>query len=126
MNSEEARMAYDLALAGRSRSTQRIYLAAIREFAVFHGRSLAELDQDEIRAWIDDLKVRGLSAPRLRHHFSALKFLYARTLGRPDVIRFLSSPKDRSRIPPVLAAGDVTRVLSALIEPKYRVFFALL
>ena len=125
MHLEGERMAHDLELAGRSASTTRIYVAAIREFCDFGRRSPTEMDQEDVRAWIRVLKRRGLSAQRLRHHFSALKFFYARTLGRPNVVSFLSSPKDRSRAPVVLAAGEVARLLRALNEPKYRVFFAL-
>lgn len=126
MKSWRARMAHDLDLAGRSPSTRRIYLSAIAEFAAFQRRSPAEVDQDDIRAWVRDLGQRELSASRFRHHVSALKFLYARTLGRPNLVRFLCSPKRKSSVPDVLAAEDLARVLRALTEPKYRAFFALL
>ena len=109
MDSERARLAHDLELAGHSVSTQRIYLAAVCAFAAFRGRALADMDQDDVRAWIHELKTRELSAQRLRQHFSALKFLYARTLGRPGVTSFLSWPKDRKRIQSVLAPADVAR-----------------
>lgn len=126
MDSAQARLAHDLELAGHSASTQRIYLAAVCEFAAFRARALAEMDQDDVRVWIQELRTRALSAQRLRQHFSALKFLYARTLGRPGVTSFLSWPKDMKRVQTVLAAEDVARLLRALIEPKYRVFFSLL
>jgi len=126
MDSERARLAQDLELAGHSVSTQRIYLAAVCAFATFRGRALADMDQDDVRAWIYELRARGLSAQRLRQHFSALKFLYSRTLGRPGVTSFLSWPKDERRLQVVLTAQDVARLLRGLLEPKYRVFFTLL
>lgn len=126
MDSERARLAQDLELAGHSVSTQRIYLAAVCAFATFRGRALADMDQDDVRAWIYELLARGLSAQRLRQHFSALKFLYSRTLGRPGVTSFLSWPKDERRLQVVLTAQDVARLLRGLLEPKYRVFFTLL
>lgn len=126
MDSDSARLAYDLELAGRSPSTQRIYLAAVRDFMKFHGRAPTAMGQLQIRAWVQELRTRGLSSQRLRHHLSALKFLYAKTLGRPSAVSFLSFPKDRRRVPIVLAIGDIQRLLKALSEPKYRVFFAFL
>jgi integrase/recombinase XerD len=126
MDSEGARLAQDLELAGHSASTQRIYLAAVREFAAFGGRTPGKMDQDDVRAWIRELRTRALSAQRLRQHFSALKFLYARTLGRPGVTSFLSWPKDAKRIQAVLGAEDVARLLRGLLDAKYRVFFTLL
>jgi len=126
MDSERASLAQDLELAGHSVSTQRIYLAAVCAFATFRGRALADMDQDDVRAWIYELLARGLSAQRLRQHFSALKFLYSRTLGRPGVTSFLSWPKDERRLQVVLTAQDVARLLRGLLDPKYRVFFTLL
>ena len=66
MDSERARLAHDLELAGHSVSTQRIYLAAVCAFAAFRGRALADMDQDDVRAWIHELRTRALSAQRLR------------------------------------------------------------
>jgi site-specific recombinase XerD len=126
MNSDSVRLAYDLDLAGRSPSTRRIYLAAVGDFMKFHGRAASAMAQPQIRQWVEELRTRGLSPQRLRHHFSAIKFLYAKTLGRPAVVGFLSFPKDRHRLPAVLAVGDVQRLLRALNEPKYRMFFAFL
>lgn len=68
----------------------------------------------------------GFSSPRLRHHLSALKFLFDKTLGRPELVRFLAFPKDEQRLPTVLSRKEVRQILIALKEPKYRVFFAFL
>lgn len=122
MDSELARLAQDLELAGHSDSTQRIYLAAVREFSAFGGGDLASMDQGDLRSWIHELQTRGPSAQRLRQHFSALKFLYARTLGRPGVTSFLCWPRDKKRIQLVLPAEDIARLLNGLFEPKYRLF----
>ncbi|QRK05179.1 hypothetical protein JQX13_33965 [Archangium violaceum] len=47
----------------------------------------------------------------MRQHMAGLKFLYARTLGRPEVVSFLSWPSDPARLPVVLSAEEVTRLL---------------
>lgn len=120
------RMDQDLVLAGRAERTRAIYIHAVQDFAAFRGQSPAFLDQEDVRRWVTHLSKRRLSAPRVRQHLAALKFLYAKTLGRPDVTSFLSWPRDARRIPVVLSAGEVRQVLRALHEPKYRVFFALI
>lgn len=116
----------DLELAGFSDSTRSIYLRAVLEFAQFLARSPAEIGQPEVRRWVEHLTARRLSAQRKRQHFAALKFLYARTLGRPEVTAFLSWPKDAHRLPVVVCRRDVERLLRAFREPKYRVFFTLM
>jgi integrase/recombinase XerD len=126
MDSVLERFADDLDLAGRSSSTKRIYLAAARDLVGFHGRSLGTLCQDDVRVWLRALQRRNLSPQRLRHHLSALKFLYGKTLGQPNTVSFLSFPKDRQRLPIVLSVDEVRRLLAAVKEPKYRMFFAFL
>ncbi len=74
-----ARMNHDMGLAGHAVRTRDIYLSAIRDFAAHRGRSPADLAQDDVRQWIAHLSQRRLSAPRMRQHFAALKFLYAKT-----------------------------------------------
>ena len=122
----KTRLTQDLELAGYAERTRLIYLHAVMDFAAFRGQPVSAASQDEVRAWIQHLSGRKLSAQRLRQHFAALKFLYAKTLGRPEVTSFLSWPRDAPRSPVVLSATEVERLLRALREPKYRVFFTLI
>lgn len=117
------RMMNDLALAGYAESTQSKYLDAADSLVKYHWRCPSELGQDEVRAWVDDRMARGKSPQWLRGQFAGVKFLYTKTLGRPEVVAFLSWPKDPQRLPTVLSADEVRRVLRALELPKYRVFF---
>ena len=120
------RMTEDLELAGCAERTRLIYLHAVADFAPFSGQSPADAGQDEVRAWVRHLSTRKLSAPRMRQHFAALKFLYVKTLGRPEITSFLSWPRDAPRLPVVLSVSDVERLLGSLREPKYRVFCSLI
>jgi integrase/recombinase XerD len=126
MNTLKRRMIQDLELAGYAERTQLIYLHAVMDFAAFHGKCPATAGQNEVRAWVGHLSSRTLSAQRKRQHFAALKFLYAKTLGRPEVTSFLSWPRDAPRMPVILSVAEVERLLRALREPKYRVFFTLI
>lgn len=126
MKTLKVNMIQDLKLAGFSDSTRSIYLRAVLEFAQFLARSPAEIGQPEVRTWVEHLTVRGLSAQGRRQHFAALKLLYARTLGRPEVTAFLSWTKDAQTLPIVISRSDVERLLRAFREPKYRAFFTLM
>lgn len=118
------RMMHDLELAGYMPKTQVIYLNAIRDFAVFSKRSPAKLVADDVRTWVAWLtKDAGISPQRIRQHMAALKFLYTKTLYKPEMVSFLSWPSDPEKLATVLAAGEVERLLAALERPKYRVFF---
>lgn len=117
------RMMHDLELAGYVPKTRLIYLNSIRAFAKHFRRSPAEMGADEVRAWIAQIRKSSVSPQRIRQHMAALKFLYTKTLHKPEAVSFLSWPSDPPKLPTVLAAEEVERLLAALERPKYRVFF---
>jgi integrase/recombinase XerD len=118
------KMVHDLELGGYMSKTRRIYVNAIRDFAKHFGRSPLELGADEARVWLRRLaKEDQLSPQRIRQHMAALKFLYTKTLYKPEVVSFMVWPSDPQRLPIVLAADEVERLLAALERTKYRVFF---
>ncbi len=76
------RMTQDLKLAGLVEGTQREYLRAVRQLAIYHGLSPDRLSERDIEAYLlylrDDLGVaKGTFAPV----FAGLKFFYLDTLG---------------------------------------------
>ena len=106
--------------------TRLIYLNAIRDFAAHFRRSPAELGADDVRGWVGHLtKEAGISPQRIRQHMAALKFLYTKTLWKPENVSFLAWPSDPQRLPVVLSADEVERLLRTLEQPQYRVFFTL-
>ena len=124
MSKLRERMMQDLELGGYAPGTVRSYVRSIRAFAEFHGRSPAELGPDEARAWVGHLKhERKLGISRLRQHLAALKFLYNKTLGRPEVVSFISWPRKPQCLPTVLSPGQVESLLLALQNVVYRVLF---
>lgn len=116
-------MMHDLRLAGLAKDTRNRYLCTIKRFEQFHGGSAVDMGRDEVRAWVQELESSGIGPTRLMQHFAALKFLFGKTLGRPCEVTFLSTPKRPKRLPTVLAAEQVERLLEALELPKFRVLF---
>jgi integrase/recombinase XerD len=119
------RMMQDLKLAGHALKTQKTYVECIGHFAQFCW-SPEQADQTVVRAWVEKLQKSQVGSQRLRQHFAALKFLYGKTLARPEQVAFLSWPKDPKRLPEVLTEEQVGKLLDALESPKYRVFFTTL
>lgn len=124
MGALREKMRQDLELGGYAEVTKKVYLSAVEDFVRHFGRSPERMGQDEVRAYIRYLvEHKQVKSQRLRQHMAGLKFLYARTLGRPQVVSFLSWPSDAVRLPVVLSAEEVTRLLAELREPVYRVLF---
>ena len=92
----------------------------------FFGRSPDRLRQPDLRLWVRHLTRQGLSSQRIRQHFAAMRMLYGKTLGRPHDVAFLSWPRDTIKLPQVLSAEEVEKLLSAIKTPIYRVFCTLL
>jgi site-specific recombinase XerD len=92
----------------------------------FLGRPPEQLVPADIRAWDDEMQRRGHGPDWLGVHMAALKFLYRRTLCRPEMVSFLSCPKAPQRLPKVLSMLEVSLLLAAIREPRYRAFYSLI
>ena len=123
MTALRRRMIQDLELAGLVPRTRDAYVDCIRDLAKHFDRSPELLSQDQIRAWVDHLCGTGIGPDRLRQHYSALKFLYKKTLGCPAKVAFISWPKRPLRLPTVLSTDEVWRLLGALTSPRLLVLF---
>ncbi len=118
------RMMQDLSLACYRDRTKEVYVNAIRDLAKFRLRSPAEMDQEDVRAWVEELvTVRGLGGQRVRQHYAAMRFFFTKTINRPDLVSFLTYPRITPKLPVILSEDEVYRLLEALHILKYRVFF---
>ena len=92
MSTLRNRMLQDLKLADYSPHTIAPYVRSIAALAKFLGRSPDTADHDDLRRWIGDVKAR-VGPSRVVQHMAALKFFFGKTLGRPELVSFLSFPK---------------------------------
>lgn len=121
-----SRLERDLQMAGKAGGTIQQYLSSLRGFEAFLGQDAGLASQDDLRDWVDHLRRQAISAARLRCHYSALTFLFRKTLGQPEKVAFISMPKSDAPLPTVLTQAEVKRVLDAFTTAKYRTFFALI
>lgn len=109
------RMQQDLERAAYSPRTVKHYLGCADNLVEhFDGCSPLKLGQGELRAFIDHLERRKLSAQRVRQYLAAFKFLYGKTLGRADEIGWISYPRVKRRTPQILSGSEVARVLESI------------
>lgn len=120
------RMSSDMEHAGLAPGTRNEYISAIRRMAEFFRRDPVQLRPEDIRAWDEEMKRRGYGPDWRGIQVAALRFLYLKTLSRPDMVSFLVFHKKPRRLPVVLSAEEVFRVLGAIQEPRFHAFFALL
>ena len=114
------RMYQDLTLGGYAKRTTQRYLTDAASLAAYYHRSPAKLGRDELRAYAQYLTQQRLSASRMRQHFAALKFLYCKTLGTPEVVSFLRVASEAQRLVTVLSIQQVRALLEAIEVPTYR------
>jgi integrase/recombinase XerD len=70
--------------------------------------------------YVEELAARGRSASWLKMQLAALVFLYRKTLGRPELVSFITFPKQHSPLPTVLSHDEVHAVLRGIRHPVYQ------
>jgi len=121
-----SRFAGDLRMANRAVRTIETYVASVRRFEEYLGHDLADASQETVRRWVDHLRGQAVGASRLGQHYSALKFLYARTLGQPEKVAWITIPKAKAHLPSILGRPEIQRLLAGFTTAKYRMFFTLI
>jgi integrase/recombinase XerD len=116
----------DMRIKGLQPKTQTMYLRAMREFTRFLGHSPDTATPEELRAFQLDMKERGVGAPTFNNRLTVLSFFYATTCARPEMKRHMQYQRAAKKIPVVLSAAEVTRILEAAPGPglRYRAAFS--
>jgi len=107
-------MSDDMKLAALADSTQEVYIRCVLAFVGFFNRAPGKMGREEVRAFLLHLtKVRQFAASSIIVYAAALRFLYATTLGRPEVMEGIRLPKVKRRRPNVPTREEVTLILDA-------------
>jgi integrase/recombinase XerD len=120
MDNSITRMIQDLALGGYAKKTKSLYLWAVKDLAIRFGRPVDELTRDELRTFVDETVSAGKSPSWVRIKLAALKFLYCKTLGRPEVVSFILFPRRCSKLPTILSLDEVDALLREIQNPRYQ------
>ncbi len=120
------RFVEDMRIKGLQPKTQTMYLRAMRDFTQFLGHAPDSATPEELRAFQLDMKERGVGAPTFNNRLTVLSFFYATTCLRPEMKRHMCYQRAAKKIPVVLSAEEVSRILEAAPGPglRYRAAFS--
>ncbi len=107
------RMIEDMTIRNMSPSTQKIYVRAVANFSIFHGRSPDKLTFEDVRNYRLHLISRRFKATTINPIMGALRFFYGTTLGQKQVSEQIPYARRADTLPAVLARDEVVRFLKA-------------
>src|ERR1700760_174603 len=117
-----AKFIRDLVIRGRSKSTQKVYARCVCDLARYYRRSPELISYEEVTGWLHHLiKERQLAASSIHIAVSAVRFLYAVTLGRERIDLVTSAPQIKRTIGPakVYAPGQPRSRPMTPLRAKY-------
>lgn len=116
------RMAGDMRVRNLAQRTIDTYTYHVERFAQHFGRPLDELGPEEIRTYqLYLVEVKKASWSGFNQTVCGLRFLYHVTLPRPWVVRQIPFGKRPKRLPTVLGAEEVSRLIACVPVLKHRV-----
>jgi site-specific recombinase XerD len=84
-------------------------------------RSPEEMGKEEVRDFLIHLRDERKAHPlTINCYVAALKFLYANTLDRPEVVPTWFSPRKPRKLPQILSGKEVEALFDAITSLKYR------
>lgn len=114
------RMIEDMQVRHLAPKTQSSYVQQVAAFARHFNQSPEGLGLDDIRSYQVYLIHKKLSASSLTVATAALRFLYRITLKKPWSIEEIPLPKVPQRLPEILSAQEVARLLDCVTDAKHR------
>lgn len=97
-----------------------MYLRAMRNFTRFLGHPPDSATPEELRAFQLEMEERGVGGPTFNNRLTALSFFYATTCPRSEMKRHMCYQRAAKKIPVVLSAEEVARILEAAPGPGLR------
>jgi integrase/recombinase XerD len=95
-------------------STIRHYLRWVEQYARYFGKSPDKLGLEHLRTYQAYLlKTRRLAPGSVENHVAALRFLYVRTLRRPEFREYIPYPRVPKKLPGILSREEVARLINA-------------
>ncbi len=119
------RMIEDMTILGFTASTQKGYIAAVKNFTAFFGRSPDQAGAEDLRRFQLHMRSIGASATSMNAGVSALRFFFGVTLGRGDAQAGMTTVREPRKLPVVLSPEEVRRLLDAAPGLKYRAALSL-
>ena len=114
MGNTYLRMKSELELANRAPKTTRVYLRWAKAFVAFHMRPAEQLAEADVRAWLHHLRDdRKASVHSISIAMASLRWLFRRTLRRPEVVADIPWPKLPKPMPACFSHEEVVALVAA-------------
>jgi len=116
------RMIEDLQLRGYSKSTQTLYVTAVRQLCEHFGKSPGKITEDNLRDYfIYGKNVKKWSRSTSTVALCGIKFFYENTIKRPWPTLLFIRPGREKKLPVVLSRNEVNEILGNIRLLCYRV-----
>ena len=121
MGALRERMVREMNLREFSASTQKLYLTTLTDLARYHHRAPDTLDGTQIQDYLLYLtRERHLAWSSVSVAASAIRFFYTQTVKRPEIAMAIPPRRKPRRLPHILSAEEVGRLLSGVRHPTHR------
>jgi integrase/recombinase XerD len=120
MGALREKMIEEIRLRNFSPRTEHSYVSAMVGLAKYYRQSPDQLSQEQIRAYLLQLKERGLSPSSRNVAISGMKFFYHQCLGWNEKQLFIPPRKRSWQLPEVLSPKEVERLLLAATTQRDR------
>ena len=114
------RMIDDMTLRKLGPKTQKTYIRAVRNFTRFFGQSPDAAGAEDLRRYQLHLVQQGTSSTTINATLTGLRFFFEVTLDRPGAMKHTSHVQQPRKLPVILSAAEVTRLLQAAGSLKYQ------
>lgn len=114
------RFQHDMLMRGLGEHTQQDYIRHVRRFAAFLRRPPDTATTEDVRRFQLCQHEAGAGPATINSTVSALRFLFAVTLGRRDLARCLVITRNVRKLPDVLSVEEAGRLLEAVPTIKYK------
>lgn len=116
------RMIEDLKLRGYSKSTQTLYVTAVRQLCEHFGKSPGKITEEDLRDYfIYGKNIKKWSRSTSTVSLCGIKFFYDNTIKRPWPTLLFIRPGREKKLPVILSGDEVRKVLSNIQLLRYRV-----
>ena len=110
-----------------SENTARTYISCFERFMNhFKERELLDIDEQDIRNYLQMLVHANKSESYLNQMVNAIKFYYELVMGMPNRFYLIDRPRASSKLPKVISKAEVKAILEATRNIKHRCIASLL
>lgn len=119
------KMVRDMQLRRLSDNTQRVYTHAVFALARHYMKAPDRITNEQVQAYVlYMLNERKLTWSSCDTNVAGLKFFYGVTLGRSSMRLAIPPRKSEKRLPEILSAGEISRLVAATNNLKHCVLLA--